>query len=174
LDLPEDLAIPEPGKPLQGTTTSGPNVPQGVVQRRITHTSDGVQRPRHWLRCTPDGDLIAFLSKDDKGIIQLFGVSPNGEKITQLSFNSYSIQGPFNFSPDGKHLAYLADNSVFVTEVETHKSKRLTPLASNEENLTGSVVWSNNGSMLAFNKYVKDKETDNLYLQIFIIKDILQ
>jgi len=174
LDLPEDLAIPEPGKPLQGTTTSGPNVPQGVVQRRITHTSDGVQGPRHWLRCTPDGDLIAFLSKDDKGIIQLFGVSPNGEKITQLSFNSYSIQGPFNFSPDGKHLAYLADNSVFVTEVETHKSKRLTPRASNEENLTGSVVWSNNGFMLAFNKYVKDKETDNLYLQIFIIKDILQ
>jgi len=174
LDLPEDLAIPEPGKPLQGTTTSGPNVPQAVVQRRITHTSDGVQGPRHWLRCTPDGDLIAFLSKDDKGIIQLFGVSPNGEKITQLSFNSYSIQGPFNFSPDGKHLAYLADNSVFVTEVETHKSKRLTPRASNEENLTGSVVWSNNGSMLAFNKYVKDKETDNLYLQIFIIKDILQ
>ena len=134
----------------------------------------GYKVPRHWLRCTPDGNLIAFLSKDDKGIIQLFGVSPYGGKITQLTFNSYSIQGPFNFSPDGKHLAYLADNSVFVTDVKTHKSKRLTPRASTEENVIGSVVWSNHGSMLAFNKYVKDKKTGNLFLQIFIIKDSLQ
>lgn len=174
LDLSEDLTTPEPGKPLQGTATSRPNVPQGVVQRRITYTSDGVQGPRHWLRCTPDGNLIAFLSRDDKGIIQLFGVSPNGGKITQLSFNAYSIQGAFNVSPDGKHIAYVADDSVFVTDVETHKSKRVTPRASNEENLTGSVVWSNNGYMLAFNKYVKDNKTGNLYLQVFIIKDGLE
>ena len=173
LDLPEDLKKPEPGKPLEGTITSRPNVPGGVVQRRITTTPNGIQGPRHWLRSTPEGNLIAFLSKDDKGIIQLFGVSPCGGKITQLTFNSYSIQGPFNFSPDGRHLTYLADNSVFVTDVKTHKSKRLTPRASNEENVTGSVVWSNHGSMLAFNKYVKDKKTDNLYLQIFIIKDSL-
>ncbi len=35
-------------------------------------------------------------------------------------------------------------------------------------------VLANHGSMLAFNKYVKDKKTDNLCLQIFIIKDSLQ
>ena len=29
LDLPEDLKKPEPGKPLEGTTTSRPNVPAG-------------------------------------------------------------------------------------------------------------------------------------------------
>lgn len=173
LDLPEDLTKANPGKPLQGTTTSRPNVPAGVAQRRITHTSNGIQGPRHWLRCTPDGHLIAFLSKDKKGIIQLFGVSPDGGKISQLTSNSYSIQGPFNFSPDGKHLAYLADNSVFVTDVKTHKSKRLTPRASNEENVIGSVVWSNHGSMLAFNKYIKDKKSGKLSLQIFILKDSL-
>ncbi len=174
LDLPEDLRMPEPGKPLQGTTTSRPNVPRDVMQRRITNTPDGIQGPRHWLRCTPDGNLIAFLLKDDKGVIQLFGVSPNGGKITQLSFNAYPIQGPFNFSPDGKHLGYLADNSVFVTDVKTHKSERLTPPASKEENVSGSVVWSNNGSMLAFNKYVKDEQTGNVYLQLFLIKHGLQ
>jgi hypothetical protein len=173
LDLPEDLTKANPGKPLQGTTSSRPNAPADIVQRRITYTVNGIQGPRHWLRCSPDGNLIAFLSKDDKGIIQLFGVSPNGGEITQLTFNSYSIQGPFNFSSDGKYLAYLADNSVFVTDVKTHKSKRLTPRASNAENVTGSVVWSNCGYMLAFNKYTKDKKTGNLYLQVFIIKDSL-
>jgi Tol biopolymer transport system component len=172
--VPDDLTKANPGKPLQGTTTSRPNVPAGVVQRRITYTANGIQGPRHWLRCTPDGTLIAFLSKDDKGIIQLFGVSPDGGKITQLTFNSYSIQGPFNFNPDGKYLAYLADNSVFVTELKTGKSKRLTPQASDEEQVTGSVVWSNHGSMLAFNKYVKDKKTGELFLQIFLVKENLQ
>lgn len=173
VDLPEDVTKANPGEPLQGTITSRPNVPAGVVQRRITYTSNGIEGPRHWLRCTPDGNLIAFLSKDDKGIIQLFGVSPNGGKISQLTFNLYSIQGPFNFSPDGKYLAYLADNSVFVTNVKTGKSKRVTPRSSNEEQVMGSVVWSNHGSMLAFNKYVKDKRSGKLFLQIFIIKDKL-
>ena len=169
-DLPEDVTRAKPGKPLEGTVTSRPNVPAGVEQRRITYTSNGIQGPRHWLRTTPDGSLITFLGKDDKGIVQLFGVSPNGGNIRQLSFNNSSIQGPFNFSPDGKYLAYLADNSVFVTELSTGKSQRLTASAPNTEKVSGSVVWSNNGSMLAFNKYVKDKTTGKLFLQIFVIK----
>src|SRR6185312_9630263 len=169
-DLPEDVTRAKPGKPLEGTVTSRPNVPAGVEQRRITYTSNGIQGPRHWLRTTPDGSLIAFLGKDDKGIVQLFGVSPNGGNIRQLSFNNSSIQGPFNFSPNGKYLAYLADNSVFVTELSTGKSQRLTASAPNTEKVSGSVVWSNNGSMLAFNKYVKDKTTGKLFLQIFVIK----
>jgi WD40 repeat protein len=171
LNLPEDLTKANPGKPLEGTITSRPNVPAGVVQRRITYTLNGIEGPRHWLRCSPDGSLIAFMSKDNNGIVQLFGVSPNGGKIRQLSSNAYSIQGPFNFSPDGKRLAYLADNSVFVTDITTGKSKRITPQYSDEEKVTGSVVWSNNGSMLAFNKYVKDKKTSKLFLQIFLIKE---
>lgn len=170
VDLPEDLIKANPGQPLEGAISSRPNVPAGVSQRRITHLKNGIQGPRHWLRCMPDGHLIAFLSKDDNGIIQVFGVSPNGGKINQLTHNPYSVQGPFNFSPDGKHLAYLADNSVFITEIKTGKSKHLTPRYPDEEQVTGSAVWSNDGSMLAFNKYVKDDKTGELFLQIFLIK----
>src|SRR6185312_15314055 len=172
-DLPEDLTKASAGKPLEGTATSRPNVPAGVSQRRITYTTNGIQGPRHWLRCTPDGKLIAFLSKDNKGIIQVFGVSPNGGKITQLTFNPYSVMGPFNFSPDGKYLAYLADNSVFITDIKTGKSKRLTPQSSIDEPPVGSVVWSNHGTMLAFNKYVKDPKSGEVFLQIFVIKENL-
>ena len=146
-------------------------MPAGVTQRRITNTVNGIQGPRHWLRCTPDGKIIAFLSMDNKGIIQAFGLSPNGGKITQLTFNMYSIQGPFNFSPDGKYLAYLADNSVFITDIKTGRSKRLTTRSSSEEKVMGSVVWSNHGKMLAFNKYVKDHKTNKEFLQIFLVKE---
>ena len=173
VDLPEDITKARPGEPLEGTPTTRPNVPSGVLQRRITYTSNGIQGPRHWLRCTPDGKIIGFLSKDSNNVIQVFGVSPNGGAIVQLTFNPYSVQGPFNFSPDGKYLAYLADNSVFVTGIETRKSKRLTPQSSGVEQVVGSVVWSNSGAMLAFNKYVKDHKTDKVYLQIFIIKEDL-
>jgi len=172
-DLPEDLTKASAGKPVEGTATSRPNVPAGVSQRRITYTTNGIQGPRHWLRCTPDGKLIAFLSKDSNDVIQVSCVSPNGGKITQLTFNPNSVMGPFNFSPDGKYLAYLADNSVFITNIKTGKSKRLTPQSSIDEPVVGSVVWSNHGTMLAFNKYVKDPKSGEVFLQIFIIKENL-
>jgi hypothetical protein len=169
LDLPEDVTKATPGKPLEGTSSSRPNVPEGVSQRRITHLDKGIQGPRHWLRSSPDGSLIAFLAEDDKGIVQIFGVSPNGEKITALTSNPYPIQGPFNFSPDGKQVSYMADNSVFITEIKTGISQRLTPHFPAEEKISGAVVWSNNGKMLAFNKYAEDKKTGKMFLQIFMI-----
>ncbi|MEO8415553.1 MAG: DUF3748 domain-containing protein, partial [Ginsengibacter sp.] len=59
LDLPNDLTKENPSQPLEGTNTSRPNVPSGIIQRRITNTVNGIQGPRHWLRCTPDGKVIA-------------------------------------------------------------------------------------------------------------------
>lgn len=174
LDLPEDVSKSIPGKPLEGTISSRPNVPQGVIQRRITHFEKGIQGPRHWLRSTPDGSLIAFLAEDDEGIVQIFSVSPNGGKMTQLTNNPFPIQGPFNFSPDGKQLAYLADNSVFTTKINTGISKRLTPHFPDEEKISGAVIWSNNGKMLAFNKYAMHQKTGKMFLQIFIIASVLR
>ena len=81
VDLPDDVTKPGDG-PLCGTETRAPYPPAGAAQRRLTFTADrkfpGLQGPRHWLRSSPDGSRIAFLMKDDAGVVQLWTVSPNG------------------------------------------------------------------------------------------------
>ncbi|MGC4037650.1 MAG: DUF3748 domain-containing protein [Chitinophagaceae bacterium] len=167
-DIPDDISKATPGCPLEGTETTRPCVPAGVHQRRITFTEKGIIGPRFWLHSTPNGKSIGFLSTDENNTVQLFLVSPNGGSISQLTHNSVSINGPFNFSPDGKNVAYIADNSIFITHLQTGSSKRLTARSDESEKPVGPVVWSNNGKMLAYNRYITtDKK--NSFLQVFIL-----
>lgn len=164
-DLPEDLTTPLPDQPLEGTPMTRPNPPAGVSQRRITFTEKGIQGPRHWLRTTPDGTLIGFLAKDAAGFIQVFGISPNGGAPRQLTNQPFSIQTPFNFSPDGNQVAYTADNSVFITDLRTVHSQRLTPRSTDDNAPINGVVWSNQGDRLVYNRYVNTAQ--GRYIQIF-------
>ena len=170
VDLPEDLTQAVTGFPLEGTSSSRPNVPEGVIQRRLTYTQNGILGTRHWLRTTADGKIIAFLSKDQNGIVQVFGVSPNSGNISQLTFNNHPVQGTFNFSPDGKLITYLCKNSVYLTDIKMGKSRPISPRYSEEERPTGGVAWSNSGKMIAFNKYLRSDKTGKFFLQIFLIK----
>ncbi|HRP55967.1 DUF3748 domain-containing protein [Agriterribacter sp.] len=167
-DIPDDITRPSPGSPLEGTASTRPNIPQEVLQRRITYTQHGIQGPRHWLRTTFDGTLILFMAKDAKGIVQVFGVSPNGGAISQITFNDFSIRGPVNISPDDAYVSYIADNSVYVTGIKNHLSERLTPRRSDEDAPFGAAIWSNNGEALAFNRRVK--KGAQKYIQIFLLK----
>lgn len=138
-------------------------VPEGITQKRLSYTENGVLGPRHWLRSSPDGAQIAFLSKDTGGFINVFAVSPNGGEVRQLSFHLFHIQSGFNFSPDGKWIAYIAKNAVYITETRTGSSEQLTYSASEAEKPVGSVNWSPDGKLLAYNRYV------NNYLQVFLL-----
>ena len=166
-DIPEDMETKLFDENIAGSATTRPNVPKDITQRRITFTQKGVKGPRHWLRSNVDGSQIFFLSEDDNNLIQVFSVSPNGGEIRQVTKNDFSVSGSINNSPDGRYLSYLADGSVFVTEVKTGVSNRLTQKYAEPENLTGVVVWSNDGETLAFNKYVKSEK--GCYLQIFLM-----
>jgi len=153
-DLPEDLT--QTGEsPLAGTATTRPSPPRGVVQRRLTFTAEhkfpGLQGPRHWLRCSPDGSRIAFLMKDDAGIVQLWTVSPDGGSPTQLTHNPWPIASAFTWSPDGRHLTHVMDNSVFLTDVATGQSQRLTERTDDENAaLAEACVFSPDGKQIAF------------------------
>lgn len=166
-DLPADITKPRAGEPLEGTEKTGPGVPGGISQRRVTHLPAGIEGPRHWLRSTPDGNTIAFLTKDSTGIVQLFSVSPNGGAVNQITKNLFSVEGAFNFSPDGKCLTYIADHSVFVTELATGSTHRITKKFSDSEKLVGAPVWSYDGKLIAYNRYVKSAAGS--FIQIFLL-----
>lgn len=167
-DLPADITKARQRHPLQGTGAKRPGVPAGVRIRRITRLDKGVSEvPRHWLRSTSDGTTIGFLQEDDKGHIQVFGVSPNGGEVKQLTFQPFSIQGPFNFSPDGRYVAYTADNSVFVSDIVSGEFRRLTERSVDKNKPVGAVNWSNAGGTLAWNAYVGEEER---FLQVFLMQ----
>jgi hypothetical protein len=132
VDLPEDPTLPGDG-PLQGTSTRLPSPPRQTNQRRLTYSADraypGIQGPRHWLRSSPDDSRIGFLMKDDAGIVQIWTVNPNGGAPEQITGNPWNISSAFSWSPDGRWIAHAMDNSIFVTEVATGQSRRITPRA---------------------------------------------
>lgn len=130
-DLPADVTRPGAAGPLEGTERRMPCPPAGTAQRRLTWTADrrfpGLQGPRHWLRSSPDGSRIAFLMKDDEGIVQLWTISPNGGSPVQVTQNPWPIASAFSWSPDGCLIAHVMDHSVWGTHVETGHGYRLTP-----------------------------------------------
>lgn len=167
-DLPEDLSANIQEKRIEGTDKIRPGIPAGIVVRRITFMEHGISGPRFWLRTTPDGSTIGFLAPDTKGTIQIFGISPNGGQLKQLTHNNSSVQGPFNFSPDGKWLAYCMDNKIFITDIKTGETRPITLPANDSDKPIGTPVFSNDGKLIAYNKYVTDR--GNSYVHIFLIR----
>ncbi|WP_257668577.1 DUF3748 domain-containing protein [Parapedobacter tibetensis] len=170
VDLPEDIKQAQDGRPLEGTENTRPNPPAGVVQRRVTYSKHGVEGPRHWLRTTPDGNLILYLAKDDNDMVQLFGVSPNGGLPRQLTDNSFPIQGPFNIHPDEDWVAYPADNSIFITDLSTGETLRITERFEDDAKPVGAPNWSPDGNLVAYNRYMKGEV--GRFLQLFLLARI--
>ena len=170
-DLPDDLTQPGDG-PLAGTETRMPFPPRGCVQRRLTLTAErrfpGIQGPRHWLRVSPDGSRIAFLMKDDKGIVQLWSVSPNGGPSEQATRNPWGIASAFTWSHDGRQVAHIMDNSVCVTEVVSGSTHRLTPRTDDlAAPRPEACVFSPDGKKLAYMRRVT--ESGHAANQIFVL-----
>lgn len=169
-DLPEDPTVAGDG-PLAGTATRAPFPPRGTTQRRLTFTTErkypGVQGPRHWLRTSPDGTLIAFLMKDDAGVVQLWTVSPKGGEPRQLTKNSWSVASAFTFSPDGRWIAHAMDNSVCATEVSSGRTVRWT--ARSDEATAPKAeacVFSPDGRSIAYLRPMAQQ--DERFNQVFV------
>ena len=174
VDLPEnDEEMAVAGQdPLEGTTTHRPAPPRGVIQRRLTFTTDrrypGVQGPRHWLRSSPDGSRIAFLMRDDNGVVQIRTISPNGGKPAPWTRNSSDVASAFSWSPEGESIAYVLDNSIVVTKSDG-STRCLTPRSADAETpLPYAVVFSPDGKKIAFMRNVAHDD-GNRYNQIFVV-----
>ncbi|HEY9486764.1 MAG TPA: DUF3748 domain-containing protein, partial [Chryseosolibacter sp.] len=167
-DIPDSITNAS-GEPLEGTMSSRPAVPAGLTQRRLTFTGDrkfpGLQGPRFWLRSSPDGSFIYFLMKDDAGVVQVYEVPVLGGNIRQVTKLSIPVQAQFNLSPDGKRLALIADNSIWISDIKTGKSDRVTSKTPDATAPQLAVVWNNQGNSLVYNRYVEND--GGLWLQIF-------
>lgn len=172
VDLPEDLTRPGVG-PLAGTEQRMPSPPAGVIQRRLTFTEDrvypGVDGPRHWLRSSPDGSQIAFLARDDAGVVQLWAVSPQGGRPRQITRNPWPIASAFTWSPDGRLIAHVMDGSVFVTDAETGFGRRLTPRrAEVTAPRPEACVFAPDGRKIAYVRQMPDGDAS--FNQIFVVE----
>jgi hypothetical protein len=171
VDLPEDLTVPGDG-PLAGTETRIPYPPKGVVQRRLTHTENrkfpGLQGPRHWLRSSPEGNQIAFLMKDDRGVVQLWTISPNGGLPREITRNLWPIASAFTWSPDARMIAHVMDNSVCVTDAGSGETVRLTERTDDARApRPETCVFSPDGTKIAFIRRLP--EGDQAYNQICVV-----
>jgi WD40 repeat protein len=159
VDLPDNLVSLAKKQTLE-SIGERPQPPAGVTQRRLTFTENrkypGLQGPRHWLRSSPDGTQIAFLMKDDSGVVQLWTISPNGGSPHQVTHNTKCIASAFSWSPDGRFIAHVMDNSVCETEVATGKTIRLT---SRTDDMSAprpeACVFSPDGNQMAYVKRVR-------------------
>lgn len=168
VDLPDTLAdyALAGNEPLAGTATTLPAPPRGVIQRRLTFTHERAYpglatSPRHWLRSSPDGRAIAFLMKDDEGVVQLWTVSPAGGRLRQVTHAASDIQSAFSWHPDGQSVAFINDNSVMLCDTGNGKMRRLT-VRTAEAPLADAVVCSPDGLHVAYLRNVAG------FQQIFI------
>ncbi len=170
-DIPDDITVAGDA-PLEGSLTSRPAVPRGLVQRRVTFTQDrkfpGLQGPRFWLRSSPDGSELYFLMKDDNEIVQIYAAPVNGGDTRQVTHLETSVLAQFNVSPDGRSLALIADNSIWVCDIQTGQSTRLTAHTDDANAPVAVVVWNRAGDRLVYNRFVADS-TGN-WLQIFALR----
>ena len=176
LDLPDDLtALSVTGDgPIAGTAVTRPAPPRGVTQRRLTFTADrrhpGIQGPRHWLRSSPDGSRIAFLMRDDAGVVQIFTVNPAGGESRQLTHDALGIASAFSWSPDGRHLACVIDGSVCLVAADGGAVTRLTPpVCDGSAPRPEACVISPDGRRIAYVRHIAGSD-GQAWNQIFTVE----
>lgn len=139
---------------LEGTDSTLPAPPRGVTQRRLTFTHarrfPGLATvPRHWVRGNPQATEIAFLMRDEVGIVQLWLISPQGGEPRQLTRHATGIQSAFNWHPSGKWLGCVLDNRIACCDA---RSGDITFLTQNHGTPPSgdAVVFSPDGQFVAW------------------------
>jgi hypothetical protein len=162
---------PDPG-PVTRRPELPPVPPPGITIRRLTDTANrkfpGIQGPRHWVRPSPDRSRIAFLAKDEQGIVQIFAVSPEGGEPMPLSRLTESVDGPFDWSPDSKSLVCSAGGRIQRINIATGQAEALTKPYPAGQQPRYSVTCSPDGHLIAFNRLLPHPDGGS-FLQIGVL-----
>ncbi len=171
VEIPD--AIDQPGEfgPLEGTPRTFPMPPRGTVQRRLTFTAETAHPGcKGIVRSSPDGQWIAYLAADSRGVSQVFLISPQGGSPRQVTEHPTGVQGSVRWSPDSRSIGYLSENSIVLCRISgepfERRFRRLTPVGREP---LANLVWSPDGATIAFNRQVKAEGADRAWQQIFIL-----
>lgn len=139
--------------PLCGTDSTMPSPPAGVVQRRLTFTHDRkypglVNVPRHWVRSCPRGEQIAFLMRDERGVVELWLIAPDGSGLRQLTRSS-GVQSAFNWHPSGEWLGCVLEGRIALVSARSGGIRFLTAGAAPTPS-PDAVVFSPDGRQVAW------------------------
>ncbi len=172
VDVPDDITVPGPLGPLEGTATDYPKPPHGAVVRRLTHTAAD---PDHDLRgvsghlhASGDGRWIAFLGKARReGVVedQVFVVSPVTGEVRQLSHLAGGVGGFVRFSPDSRYVAGCgADGSIYTWSAEPGHWGDAVRRTPPNPHLPLNIVVSPDSHLIAYNREIAGIH------QIFVVK----
>lgn len=165
VDVPEDIGIAGNG-PLEGTVSTMPSPPKRSLQRRLTYTADtDFPGCEGIVRSSYEGNILAFLAKDEGGIKQVFTIPTLGGKPAQQTFHASHVQGYLRWHPKNNGLVYVWENSLIYLEIKGQKSEILT--GPSPFPLTNP-VWSHHGHKLAYNRSLPDS-TGKMVKQIFTL-----
>jgi Tol biopolymer transport system component len=98
-----------------------------------------------WSRWSPDGRQIVFHSNRD-GNFEIYVMNIDGSSPTRMTNYNGIDQFP-DWSPDGREIVFRRDVDIYVMDVRTGDTRRLTETAPL---LNQMAVWSPNGKQLAF------------------------
>lgn len=187
VDYESSLFVVEIAKSVDITTAySGdankyPEPPKGIKIKRLTRsTSDeGIVRGSY------SGKQIAYLSKDEKGILQVFVIPVDGSEIADnqktrpVQVTKYNTDaGYVRWHPSDQWLFSISNGKVYASYVGGLDGFGKSILLTSDDLNREALVVSPDGKMLAYNvkmphaseSRIIDGEQNNEYYQIFILE----
>ncbi len=164
LELVAMMSRPNPGSPPEDILEPVGN----CEQRRLTKTTNrrypGVQGPRNWLVSSPNGEVVYAPMKDDRGVVQLFGIDATTGDIKQITDLEFPIEGQISLDSSGSTCSFVCQQRIGLTTVSTGATRWLNNASPNR--IVGAVHFVS-PTRLLFNRRVGTEREG--WLQVFVV-----